>query len=749
MNAATETAADVLNKARAALAEGETDVAAAWLDKAKTSGGDKHWPMLALVEAEILYRQGAAEAAEIQLETLLDKTPDFFWAAFHLANWAWRRGDLPLAAARLATARAIDPVGKHRALWLLRADLKRDLDQPEAEASILHQMARAFPADPVPLHRLAMRSQSAGDVETAIRYLETASALAPDKREFVLQRARLLLTHDRLEEADALYRQLGHDFGDDPESLAARVRIRRRLKDTPAEAELLLAGLKAFPDAHLLWAHVFANFVADAPLDVPDQAMSLLKSNSNVPDLEILDLALLVATDRYDAAYAQWRRDDRSPAKSPWYAHLRAQTLLGSGRYRIALRYLRFCLRRWRDNTMLLRTFVSWGLKLGEDKDVLATLKSLEQHHTRSTVLAMQLMVAGFSNDLKAAISAYRSLRALDKIEAPDRVLMCKLIATRANYDDIERIFEDIGNPLQEMGKLAHRAGVPGLLILEYDVLRRDAPGRALIHETGGAGPLNPSSTLDAIRLIDQWASNDETSAQGDSVPKTIFQYWNDAAPPFGIQKMIDSWAAAPGFEHHLFDRRAAINYLSQAFEPQWVRAFRLAKNPSEESDFIRLCLLANKGGIYADADDRLYGDLVRAISPGHGLIVYRETMGATIGNNFIAAPANHPIIVETARLACAALLERSAELSWSKTGPGLLTRVIGQHLASATCDGDAPAITLIQRGQIERSIAMHNRLKYKSSSAHWSRMNNRETVRSPLWEGVMDTLNQLQTKPS
>ena len=200
-------------------------------------------------------------------------------------------------------------------------------------------------------------------------------------------------------------------------------------------------------------------------------------------------------------------------------------------------------------------------------------------------------------------------------------------------------------------------------------------------------------------------------------------QYWGDRAPPAQVTAMVDSWRAAPGFDHQLYDKMAALRFLREHFGPRWVSAFRLARYPAQEADLFRLCALAHSGGIYADADDVLLGgldDLVQG--PGaRGLILYREPLGGILGNNFIAAPPGHPAIIQAARMACAGLLQRSNEAIWNSTGPGLLTRAVAAYIARTDPAELSRELTLLDWPDVAGRVLMHNTVTYKSTAQHWN----------------------------
>lgn len=184
----------------------------------------------------------------------------------------------------------------------------------------------------------------------------------------------------------------------------------------------------------------------------------------------------------------------------------------------------------------------------------------------------------------------------------------------------------------------------------------------------------------------------------------------------------IESWRAAWGFEHELYDRARADAFLREAFGLEWARALELAVHPSQEADFLRLCLLAHHGGVYADVDDLLVGDLSTLIRPKDTLVLFREPPGNVLGNNFIAAPRGHPLMRRAAEMARDVLLSRSNETIWSATGPGLLCRAVAHYLAECDDAGLPPALRLIDWTEIAQVVSMHNRVDYKFAARHWNR---------------------------
>lgn len=246
-----------------------------------------------------------------------------------------------------------------------------------------------------------------------------------------------------------------------------------------------------------------------------------------------------------------------------------------------------------------------------------------------------------------------------------------------------------------------------------------------------------PGSSVAAIRLIDAWraGAGPPPEDRTGTVPRRIVQYWDAPEPPPAIAGMIASWAGAPGFEHRLHDRQSARAFLRDTFGERCVQALAMASDAAQEADLLRLAVLARSGGVWADADDVLYGDLDRLLAAGPSLIVAREAPGGALANNFLAAPPEHPVIVRAAQMAVQALNARSADLAWFKTGPGLLTRAVGLYLAETEPETARRQITILTWPQLAGAVATHNPATYKNAAGYWNRKDERDAPRpTDLW---------------
>ncbi len=119
------------------------------------------------------------------------------------------------------------------------------------------------------------------------------------------------------------------------------------------------------------------------------------------------------------------------------------------------------------------------------------------------------------------------------------------------------------------------------------------------------------------------------------------------------------------------------------------------------------------------DADDRSTAPLTGLLPAGASLVVYREYLG-TLGNNFLAASPEHPVIRTALVQATAAINRGDQEILWLSTGPGLITRSVAQHLAAD--DTLRPSLRIWARREMLRFVSIHCSAGYKDTIQHWTR---------------------------
>jgi tetratricopeptide (TPR) repeat protein len=239
----------------------------------------------------------------------------------------------------------------------------------------------------------------------------------------------------------------------------------------------------------------------------------------------------------------------------------------------------------------------------------------------------------------------------------------------------------------------------------------------------------HPGSTSAAIRTVialrqascfTRSASPNETSPD-NPIPKHIVQYW-DHDPSPDLVDLMTSWKDLNTDYHwRCFDHRDATRFLDQCFPSPVLRAYLRAKQPAQQADIFRLAYLTARGGVYADADDRCTASLSSFLNNGATFIAHQDGLGS-IGNNFIAASAEHPVLRRALSLAVEALNRGDQDLIWLSTGPGLLTRAFALEWASGFDPSWLTRTHIFGLGELQRFVGVHCPVRYKQTARHWSR---------------------------
>lgn len=697
---------------------------------------------LRLLQADILGADGQVAGAIAVLQRAAEDFPNNRWPAFKIARLQLEEGDLRGAQLRLAPPLERDVEGRHPELWLLEADIQLKLGNLDKACAALTQLCAKHPAHPPLAQCLSTLARLPGGAERAIGFFQTILAHDGDIAKARFAYARLLMetgkAHDAIDHLKILRRGLGADDRADSEVMITLVQAYRITGQMDCEEACLGEALADDPLNAWLLRHLFGGHAEKTDLKTQQQVLDLVRAKGGGALADDLSRQMLIHTHHYAEALIAIR-GVRKTRDTPGDAQQLAAALLGTYRYRLGLRYLRACLRRWPTASGLIGLYVSWGLKLGQINVIAAYLTTIADRLPAYVVHSHQLMLQGFRNDLAGAVERYAKLRSTGHDAAQHRQILAKMIFTLADLDSVETLSERIGNPGAEGPQPMHRGGLPGMMTMELDFERQALAAHGSYETQAEWVRQRAQSPIPAIRLIDAWRAGRVTvTGQGDAIPLRIFQYWDQPKRPGSIDRMCKSWQVA-GFEHQLMTRHDALVFLRETFDPDWSRAFQLANNPAEESDLLRLCLLSHFGGVYADADDYLYGDLTKVTDIG-GLVVYREPLGGALGNNVIAAPAGHPAVIYAARLVRQAMLQRAAETTWSKTGPGVLTRAVGQYIAQIGPDEARGNLTVLPYVEMARIVGMHNPVRYKATEHYWGNRDSRPPS-GLVWEQALKGL--------
>lgn len=425
------------------------------------------------------------------------------------------------------------------------------------------------------------------------------------------------------------------------------------------------------------------------------------------------------------AAAIEVLRQPRHAPRTAMEAASLASNLAQEGQFPLALRYLAACRRRWPEDLELLirqaRTLTGCG-RGAEALEALACAAA-EQPDLAHSLEPARGEVVFQMGELEAAEAVFEGLAAANPLGHLRNRMQLALI--RNDRERIERLTTLMAGQLGTGARQALQFSLTlfgtkrnETLLQEISAEERvDAlPDIAEGYRDGDEGVL----FFSAAAVLDAWCQRHSPASPaqpaGAEIPRTIFQYWDRHPLPAALGKLTETWASVPGFSHVLFDHADALRFLQQHLGASWVRAFHMANHPAEESDLIRLCWLLVKGGVYADTDDRRLAPLDPLLLPTRRLLLVREPMGS-LANNFIAAAPGHPAIGRAALMARDALLRRENDNTWSKTGPGLLTRAVAQHLTTAP-NAD---LAILTQHAIAPFVQFHVPQAYKQTSAYWA----------------------------
>lgn len=660
-------------------------------------------PRALLLLADERRDRGRLEEAEALYDRALAVQPDFYWALVGKAAVARGRGLADDAGRHLDAAAAIDP-GEGFAQIERAADLRafgrtdealrrlasipatspRAAQAAMAEAFVLRaagdweeasrlfeSVARRWPSQADALVEAAEDAFRAGMDARAALCLEEAGRAAPNHPLLLEALARRAMIQDEPEEALALYRRAE---AADPSRLSPALAAARLLMVLGRTGE----GLAAFDAAEDRFGErpdiVLARAEMQRQLGLPEAGESLLRDGRVLfphhAGLRVAEIHALIDAGRFeDAATALDAAPCPTPAEAGRVAF--ARSLLHAARF------------EFED---AVRHGEAAAAALPGDGWVVNRL-------IHAALLDLDMERAG------------RHLGALARLEASASRLRGK--SANASQSHYGQIFDEF------------RLGDEALAALQDT---RALPPETALRRVAGIVREHPGSTAAAIRFFILRRLAGETAsfqAAGEPIPRRIHQYWNDPAPPRDLESLIKTWRAAhPGFAHRLWDDAAARHFLQGLPGPQILSAYERAEEPAMKADLFRLALLAEEGGLYADADDRC----LRSLEPllrGRGFVAYQEDLGS-LGNNVLAARPRHPVIQRARDLAVAAVNRGDSDILWLATGPGLLTRAAAEVFAGQ------PAVMedalILERHALLRHVSIHCLAAYKTTERHWSR---------------------------
>ena len=262
--------------------------------------------------------------------------------------------------------------------------------------------------------------------------------------------------------------------------------------------------------------------------------------------------------------------------------------------------------------------------------------------------------------------------------------------------------------------------------------------GMDRIHKLAKLVKEDPSYLGSALYLLkegrDQGLMNRNSRKTSRVIPANIVQYWDASEVPVEITRISKTWQNKhPDFEYTLFNYETALKFLRDNYGIESERAFKNCQGPAEQADYFRLAYLNIHGGIYADADDVCVSSIHPLLEGGYSFIAKQESL-SSIGNNFLCAIPQHPIIRSAFNHAHRNLLSYTAENAWFKTGPAILTVATAEHIAQLILSRKLTnnSTLILSLYELKKYVKEHMQLSYKTTDQGWfSRAYNRRVTTS------------------
>lgn len=295
----------------------------------------------------------------------------------------------------------------------------------------------------------------------------------------------------------------------------------------------------------------------------------------------------------------------------------------------------------------------------------------------------------------------------------------------------------DSPDEVREMIKVFDREGPFASLLLAYinaRIQNSEAEGEQLFEKL----TRQFSRSRVKLRAVRAWKlfflleeirgdSVDRIDANGRMLAP-LFQYWDTQAIPEDVQLAIDRWRRAVGPENHiLFNDETARDFIRKNLGPFLLKYYEQCFHPAMKSDFFRLCFLAVRGGVYADADsaplDKARGFFAAAAN--RQVFVFRtDRYENRITNMFLCSPQDHGIFDASVLLAADRIRADRREI-FEDTGPGLLTDAVLHCLAEKR---DYSGLRCMSFTTLASSVAEIISARYKHTDRNWRKARRYDT---------------------
>jgi Tfp pilus assembly protein PilF/mannosyltransferase OCH1-like enzyme len=738
-------------------------------------------PPVLLEIASELCELGQFDEAERHYQEILSQDPKHFGALHGLALNAQKRGDRAAALKYFRKALSLQP--DHATLPLEIATELRELGRPDKAEAMLRELVDRLPDSAPGWIHLAQAVRRRGDRAAALEYFRRAFSLQPDHATLPLEIASELSELGQLGEAQAMLQDAQSQF---PEHSAPYVQQGLLHRQQQHHAQALACFQQALanqPHDPQIRLHIATEYFALGQVRSAVEQIQQVLDKEPTHHAALMQCGNWLMAARIHVAAQHYFR--QAMAAHPWQLqpylqlaqcylelgeseqcfatldratqilgeqaaifHKKAQIQWQTCHIEAALATQAMGLIRFPDHYPLQVQALQFQIELGGYAAAERTLSALPAQ-TLSQKLTVRLRTAQILKEqwrLTEARQHYRAILAEHPqcLEARRALLLISLLAM-----DIKTAREQaylVGQHNLGGQKITGRTRSYlhdhyAQLMDEYEL------NQPVLQQCQSALSLPTEQRLQAISQV-VLEDSDATAAavtflvelrqagyfgfdkgcaiagngRTQSIPKNIFQYWDKSSPPKEVLNFTQSWQRHhPDYAYRRLDERQAREFLRQHYPETVLRGYLRCQHAAQKADVLRLALLACHGGIYADADDYCLQAMDALLAGNTQLVLWQEPMG-TVGNNFIAVTAGHPVIAHALEQATEALIRGDNDSIWLSTGPGLLSRSLALYLASQwpARPPSELGVQVLTKPELMRFIAIHGKLAYKSTQDSW-----------------------------
>lgn len=653
---------------------------------------------------ELLRERGELASADALLDRLLQQPSPGFEVLSAAAVHARRLGRNQEALQRLERALAVRP--KEPTMLNQYGIALREAMRLDEASQVYELLLRDHPgfADAWLQAGIVARARNRGDL--ALQYFERAAALSGEPAAFgeVINELRRL---GQLDEAQR--------------------RIESATQLSEGARHHHLGMLAAYRDQNEAAMQCYAEGVRRHP-DFQGNHLALIQEQSRAGLFAEALAAIEAAAQRFPAAGI--------------FELERIRLLRRSGQPEAALQAAETALARQPAdrslNLLRARCLIDMG-ELGEASEMLRALPPGSNTVQRCERLELEYLIAKFQYRYEDAVTLLDEWAAMTA--DPIHILFVKAILqmslghitpARATLQQVRDLRRRHGS---ERVRNAERSGLPFEILSEFranpfasGALEACAglPPRERLAVLAGIAeqePAYPAASIGITTVLRQLGVMASFMPKPDArgIPRRIVQFWDSEPPPEDIQAAMRSWRQQhPDYEHVVFNDRSAEAFLRDEYAEEMVEAFQAPTHAAMRADFFRLAFLYRHGGIYADADDACRHSIEPWLPPGCELLLLQEDIGS-IGNNFLAVCAGHPLIGMALERVKQSLLAREGGSIWFVSGPGLLTNTFCQlYRDSLLREGLPEGVAVIDVCSAGRCLSMHLPRQYKLSEKNW-----------------------------